>query len=99
MARFDAYARAGKAGFLLDVQSDLLDALNTRVVVPLLPIDQAPTPAARLNPVLTISGENYVMATQFMASVPVRELGSVAVSLNAQSHEITAALDMLFVGF
>ena len=39
MARFDVYANPGAHAtitpFLLDVQSDLLDGLDTRMVIPL----------------------------------------------------------------
>lgn len=38
MARFDVYLTSS-SGYLLDVQADLLAGLNTRVVVPLLPLD------------------------------------------------------------
>ena len=38
MARYDVFAGAVEGSFLLDVQTDLLDHLNTRVVVPLLPL-------------------------------------------------------------
>lgn len=51
MAKFDVYARPNGAGYLLDCQADLLSDLSTRFVIPLLPLDEAPTPAARLNPV------------------------------------------------
>jgi toxin CcdB len=99
MARFDVYENPGQAGYLLDVQADLLSGLNTRVVVPLMPLDQAPRPAARLNPVFTVARQRYVMVTQFLAAVPRSELSRPAASLAAQGHEIVDALDMLFVGF
>ena len=35
MARFDVYDRPGGAGYVLDVQADVLNELNTRIVVPL----------------------------------------------------------------
>ena len=54
MARFDIFKNEGGAGYLLDVQSDLLSGLNTRVVVPLLPKSSAPSPAQRLNPVFRV---------------------------------------------
>ncbi|WP_438887671.1 CcdB family protein, partial [Bacillus cereus group sp. BC232] len=54
MARFDIFDNEGGGGYLLDVQSDLLGGLNTRVVVPLLPQSSAPPPAQRLNPVFSI---------------------------------------------
>ena len=37
MAKYDVYPNPEGAGYLLDTQTDLLDGLNTRVVVPLLP--------------------------------------------------------------
>ena len=36
MAKFDFFPDPGSDGYLLEVQSDLLDGLNTRVVVPLI---------------------------------------------------------------
>jgi len=51
MARFDVYDSPDGAGYLLDVQADILDILNTRVVVPLMPISAAPSPAKHLNPI------------------------------------------------
>jgi toxin CcdB len=65
MARLDVHARRdNRAGYLLDVQADLLSGLNTRLVVPLLPRADAPAPAARLNPVVDIAGEPFVIVTQ-----------------------------------
>lgn len=99
MARFDVFENDGGAGYLLDVQSDLLHGLNTRVVVPLLPKPFAPSPAQRLNPVFNIEGQELVMATQYMAAVPGRELRSGVGNLAEHHDEISAALDMLFLGF
>ncbi|KXS55388.1 MAG: putative CcdB-like protein [Marinobacter sp. T13-3] len=99
MARFDVFVNESGAGYLLDVQSDLLSGLNTRVVVPLLPKSSAPSPAQRLNPVFIIDKEELVMATQYLAAIPDSELRSGVGSLAEQQDEISAALDMLFLGF
>lgn len=99
MARFDIFENEGGAGYLLDVQTDLLSGLNTRVVVPLLPKSSASFPAQRLNPVFNIEGQELVMVTQYMAAVPESELRSGVGSLAEQQDEISAALDMLFLGF
>jgi len=99
MARFDVFVNESGAGYLLDVQSDLLSGLNTRVVVPLLPTSSAPSPAQRLNPVFIIDGEELVMATQYLAAIPDGELRSGVGSLAEQQDEISEALDMLFLGF
>lgn len=99
MARLDVHARRdGGAGYLLDVQAELLSGLNTRLVVPLLPRDQAPVPAARLNPVFDIAGAPHVMVTQFAAAVSTRELGNPVASLTDARDTVTAALDLLITG-
>lgn len=99
MARFDVFARAdGSPGYLLDCQTDLLANLNTRFVVPLLPLNAAPRPAARLNPVFDIAGLPHVMVTQFAAAVLTRELGEKVASLSDQDTSVTNALDMLISG-
>ncbi|QHI97971.1 hypothetical protein GT347_08170 [Xylophilus rhododendri] len=51
MARFHVYRNAEGQGYLLDIQADLLGHLNTSVVVPLLPLPFAPSPARMLNPI------------------------------------------------
>jgi toxin CcdB len=99
MPRFDVFKSEGGTGYLLDVQSDLLSGLNTRVVVPLLPRSSAPSPAQRLNPVFSIEGQELVMATQYMAAIPEGELRSRVGSLAEKQDDISAALDMLLLGF
>jgi toxin CcdB len=99
MAKYDVHPNPGGAGFVVDVQTDLLDGLNTRVVVPLLPADVAPKPAALLNPVVEIDGAAHVMVTQFLSAVPLSVLGKPVGTLAERADEITRALDMLFQGF
>ena len=95
MAKYDVYPNPGGGCFLLDVQADLLEGLNTRAVVPLIPMQAAPVPAKRLNPVFQIDGMPYVMVTQFLAAVPVSVLKSPVANLKAQFSEVTVAIDML----
>ncbi len=98
MAQFDVW-RMRKGGLLvLDCQADLLEALNTRVVVPLIPLADAPRPARNLNPVFEIDGARYYLATQQLSAVELKELGGKAGSLAAQRREITNALDFLLTG-
>lgn len=58
------------AGYLLDVQAEILDNFKTRVVVPPLPCDEAAPPAIRLNPVFPLKDGDHVMVTQNLAVVP-----------------------------
>ena len=99
MARFDLYLSQDQDGYLLDVQSDLLSDLNTRVVVPLMSLDRAPKPATILNPVFDIHELPHVMVTQFLSAVPISLLRQPAGSLAQKSDAITRALDFLYQGF
>ena len=99
MAKYDVFLNPAGPGYLLDVQADLLEMLNTRVVVPLMPRVDAPKPATRLNPVFEIEGSEVVMVTQFLASVPRSILNGRVGRLHEEADQITAALDMLTLGF
>ncbi|MDB5376245.1 MAG: CcdB-like protein [Rubritepida sp.] len=100
MARFDLFRRArGAPGYLLQVQSDFLDALETRVVAPLLPPAAVPLPVRDLHPRFEIEGEPFLMATQLLGAIPRRELGRSVGSLAEHRDEITRALDTLLIGF
>ncbi|MGZ8284784.1 MAG: CcdB family protein [Allosphingosinicella sp.] len=98
MARFDVYGLRG-GGLVLDCQADLLNDLKTRFVVPLLPKAEAPRPADRLNPVFYFAGADFVMATQFAATVAVEELTDLLGSLRREEFAISNALDMLLTGY
>lgn len=99
MARFDLYAGLGPGeGYVVDVQADLLDALTTRVVIPLLP--RATVKMIRdLNPVVRLDDEDFVMMTQELAAVPCRDLRRKVGSLFDRRDDITRALDVLLTGF
>lgn len=99
MARFEIFKNEGEVGYLLDVQSDLFSGLNRRVAVPLLPKSSAPSPAQQLNPAFSIEGQEPVMTTQYMAAVPAGGIRSGVGSLAEKQDGISAALEMLFLGF
>ena len=99
MAQYALFGNPAGDGYLLDVQSDLLDDLNVRAVVPLLPQEGAPVAASRLNPVFEIEGAAHVMMTQYIAAVPATILKAPSGDLSSQADPVTAALDMPFHGF
>lgn len=99
MAKFDVHRRLNGPGYLLDLQANILNGLNTRFVAPLLPASEAPRPAARLNPTFEIDGERCVMVTQFVGAVPVSALGDHVGSLIAEETTILDAIDMLVGGY
>ena len=97
MAQFDVHTLS-KGRLAIDCQSDLLSHLGSRLVVPLVPKNTAPSPARRLNPIFEIGGIEHVMLTQFAGAVDRRQLGDVLLSLANRSFEITDALDVLISG-
>jgi toxin CcdB len=97
MAQFDLYVGVGE-GHVVDVQADLLERLDTRVVVPLLLQEQAEI-VRELTPVVEVGGASYVLLTQELAAVPRRELRKKVGSLAEYRDEIRRALDILLVGF
>lgn len=99
MARHDVYANKGGSGWLLDVQAEILQLLDTRIVVPLLPIGKAPMRASRLNPTFVIEKEEVSMVTQYLAAVQGSGLRDPIANLSANHREIIDAMDMLFIGF
>lgn len=99
MARYNVYPNPDGEGFLLDVQAEIHSLLNTRIVVPLLPLRVAPTPARTLNPLFELNGEAHSMVTQYMAAVPVSMLKGRIASVEDRRAEIVAAIDLLMQGF
>lgn len=84
--------------YLLDVQSDLLAVLATRLVIPLVELERFGRPATRLNPVVTIDERRFVLSTAELAGVPQSALGEPAGSLVTRRSEILAAVDLLLTG-
>lgn len=103
MAQFDVYLNSNPATrksipYLLDVQADLLDAMATRVVVPLVLADVMGQGVKQLNPHFKIKGLAVVMSTAELAGVSTRLMGEKISSIKNRRDEIIAALDLLFAG-
>jgi toxin CcdB len=76
-----------------------VDQISNRVVAPLIDLASSPTPAKRLNPVFTLQGQQFVLATQLLTAIDTYELGERVGSLAAVETDVLNALDMLFSGF
>jgi toxin CcdB len=85
--------------FLLDVQSDLISDLGTRVVVPLSLASTMKGKVIRtLMPIFAIEGKQYAMLTPQLAGVSIKHLGTKVTELSDKRGEIVAALDLLITG-
>ena len=104
MTQFAVYentnpATSAAVPLLLNVQSDLLAELGTRVVVPLYTASAMQGKMLRtLTPRFEIEGEPYVMMSPQMAGIAKKQLGAKVADLAAQRDEIIAALDLLITG-
>lgn len=99
MPRLDVH-KLPDGTLVVDVQADLLELLNTRVVVPLIEEGAAGRFAAKeLNPSFVVDGISYRFMTQALAAVPRGELGPAIASLDARHDSIVRALDLLLIGY
>lgn len=104
MSQFSLYQNNDKSTataypYFVDVQSEMLDILNTRLVIPLTPVEmlekKVPT---HLCPIIHIDEGDFVILTHQMASVPTKILRDPVNELNTFRNEIIAAIDFLITG-
>lgn len=98
MARFGVY-RLPDDSLILDCQSDHVDHLGTRLVVPLLPPGDMPAALPSLHPCFDIDGERLMMATHLAGAVHARLLKQPVTMLHHHQDAIMRAFDMLLTGF
>ena len=103
MADFRIYqnrsATSDNYPFLVDVQSELLSALETRLVIPLLKSKEIGTKSIKnLNPKVTVGGTEYLCMTQQMAAVPKSILGNMVEMTEFSRSEILSSIDFLIAG-
>ena len=101
MPQFDVFQnpRAGMFPLLVDVQSELLSSLSTRVVVPMTTAKKlGRKPLSRLNPMVKLDATEYILVVQELAAIPVTALGKHVASLAAHRCDVIAALDLLITG-
>lgn len=100
MARFDVHRDRQRPDLLLlAVQSDLLEGLRTRLVVPMFREAEFEGFLRNLHLRAVLTGESYVVATHLMAAIDRRQLGDRVGSLADRRFEIVAAIDFLLQGF
>ncbi|HEY8053733.1 MAG: CcdB family protein [Steroidobacterales bacterium] len=105
MAQFAVYRNKNprtRATFplLVDVQTELLEELQTRVVIPLTKAaGLARKPLRHLTPAVSFEDTAYVLMTPQLAGIARSELGEPVGSVARQRRDIIAALDFLLTGF
>ncbi len=103
MAQYDVHrnpsaATAAEFPYLVNVQSDVLRSLETRLVVPLGRRSGDLPPIARLTPEVTVEGESLLFLVNHCASIPRAALGPLVDNLDERRVDLLGAIDFLLSG-
>lgn len=101
MPQFDIYRYKDSPNvpYLLDVQTDLLSNLSTRIVIPLVLATKIKAPIKNLNPEFEVENKRVIMSTAEMAGVSIKLFGKKIANLHNRRNEIISAIDFLITGF
>jgi toxin CcdB len=84
---------------LLDIQTNLLDSLQTTVVIPLKKLETNKDKVlTQLTPTFVIEGLEYLMLTPQLAGIQRKELGKAITDIEYARTDILNALDFLLTG-
>ena len=104
MPQFSVYKNQDKRSrgvypYFVDVQNSLLSDLNSRLVIPFAkPSSLNNAEVERLCPLIPINGNNYVLLSHQLTSVPISALSKEEVFTESFRYEILDAIDMLITG-
>ena len=105
MPQYDVYTNPSRSAadgipYVVVIQSDLLDALPTRLAMPLALLDGrlGKAPAA-LCPLITVNGQRLQALAHYAAPLPAKLLRQPIANLAAQSSLLVAAIDAVLSGF
>ena len=83
--------------YLIVLQSDMIETRSTCVVAPLVRPDMFQG-AEKLNPVIHVEDQPFLISTAELAGIPRKAIGAVVCNVEEQRDSIVNALDLLFLG-
>ena len=103
MAQYDVFpnpsaSAASGIPYVVVIQSDLLDALATRLTMPLAVLDFAGKVPATLCPVIAVNGQRLYALAHFAAPLPARQLRRLVDNVATQASALVAAMDAVLSG-
>ena len=103
MAQYDVFtdpSKSANAGipYVVVIQSDLLDALATRLNMPLAMFDAAMRVPTTLCPVITVKGLRLHALAHYAAPLPAKLLGRPVDNVAAQASALVPAMDAVVSG-
>jgi toxin CcdB len=102
--QFDVYKNTDKDSnktypFFIDIQTNLLDSLNSRTVIPLTPVKNVGKEYPKnICPIIQIEGKEFALLSHQISSVPVSLLKKKALSADSFRNEVVTAIDFLVTG-
>jgi toxin CcdB len=103
MAQYDVFTNpsssvAAGIPYVVVIQSDLLDALATRLAMPLAVLDSAGKVPTALCPVIMVKGKRLHALAHYAAPLPTRLLRRPVDNVAAQASALVSALDAVLSG-
>ena len=103
MAQYDVFSNpstSAKDGisYVVVIQSDLLEALATRLVIPLADLNFEGKVPAVLCPVITVKGQRFNALAHYAAPLPVKQLRRPIDNVAEQASALVAAMDVVLSG-
>jgi toxin CcdB len=103
MTQYDVYANPSSSAtsgipFVVVIQSDLLDALSTRLTMPLAALSFVGKVPTALCPVVTVNGQRLHALAHYAAPLPAKVLRRPLDNVAAQASALVAAMDAVLSG-
>ena len=103
MAQYDVYpnpshSAANGIPYVVVVQSDLLDALATRLTMPLAVLDATSKVPNALCPLVSVKGQRFHALAHYAAPLPSKVLRRPVDNVAAQSSALVSAIDAVLSG-
>ncbi len=103
MSRFDLFVNTDEDSrttypYLLNIQTELIEMLNSRVVIPLTPVYPDTALPSILCPKFEIANDQYYLLTHQITTVPTSLLKIRQGTLSVSRTDIINAIDFLLSG-
>ncbi len=103
MAQYDVFRNPSTSAadgipYVVVIQSDLLDALATRLTLPLAVLDFAGKVPSALCPAITVQGQRLHALAHYAAPLPARLLRRPVDNVASQASALVGAMDAVLSG-
>ena len=103
MAQYDVFSNPSRSAadgipYVVVIQSDLLDALATRLTLPLAELDMAVKVPTALCPIIVVKGKRLHALAHYAAPLPARLLKRPVDNVAAQASALVSAMDAVLSG-